>query len=223
MIMLMNIKLEKSWQSALSDYGSSAKFETTIGSAYKAYSVADVYPARGDIFNALDKTPIPSVKVVILGQDPYHGPGQAHGLAFSVPSGVPMPPSLRNIFKELSADTGARRTCTDLSDWAEQGVLLLNSTLTVLSGKPASHSHLGWESFTDEIIKVVSDTQGAVVFILWGAHARAKRELIDTHKHLILESAHPSPLSAHRGFFNSKPFSKTNNYLKNHGKNPIEW
>jgi len=219
----MNIKLEKSWQSALSDYVSSEKFETTIGSVYKDYTVADAYPARRDIFNALDKTPLLSVKVVILGQDPYHGPGQAHGLAFSVPSGVPMPPSLRNIFKELSADTGARRTCTDLSDWAKQGVLLLNSTLTVLSGKPTSHAHLGWEEFTDNIIRVVSDNQDAVVFILWGANARAKRELIDTRKHLVLESAHPSPLSAYRGFFGSKPFSKTNNYLKKHDKNPIEW
>jgi uracil-DNA glycosylase len=183
-----------------------------------------IFPPKEQIFQALQFTDIEQVKVVILGQDPYHGPGQAHGLSFSVPEGERLPPSLRNIYKELAADTGkAIPKSGNLSQWAKQGVLLLNAVLTVESGLAGSHAGKGWEDITDSIIKAVSDSCESVVFILWGNYALKKKELIDTSKHQIITSVHPSPLSASRGFFGSKPFSKTNSYLAARGKQPIDW
>ena len=183
-----------------------------------------VFPPKRLIFNALERTPPKNTKVVILGQDPYHGDGQANGLAFSVNSGVKFPPSLRNIFKELKNDLGYEIPFSgDLSPWAECGVLLLNTHLTVRRNEAGSHSKIGWEAFTDSIIQRLSEHRENVVFILWGKHARSKAVLIDREKHHILESAHPSPLSAHNGFWNTEPFSKTNAYLEENGISPIEW
>ncbi len=182
-----------------------------------------VYPKPDAVFRALHSTPYQSVKVVILGQDPYHGPNQAMGLSFSVPEGVALPPSLINIFKELKADVGIARSSGDLTDWAEQGVLLLNAVLTVRARQAASHQGKGWEQFTDAILRAVNNKSEHVVFILWGGFARKKRALIDTQKHTILESPHPSPLSAHAGFFGSKPFSRTNAALIAHSQTPINW
>lgn len=183
-----------------------------------------IYPPGAQIFNALDSTPLPQVKVVILGQDPYHGPGQAHGLCFSVAPGVPAPPSLKNIFKELQRDLGLpvpNHGC--LQRWAEQGVLLLNTSLTVEQGQAGSHASKGWQTFTDRIIELVNQECQGVVFLLWGAHAQSKRKLIDASKHQVLCSAHPSPLSAHRGFLGNGHFSAANAYLQQQGKSPIDW
>lgn len=183
-----------------------------------------VYPPHDDVFAALHQTPYAEVKVVILGQDPYHGPNQAHGLCFSVRPGVALPPSLRNIYQELRDDLGFEppgHGCLDA--WTAQGVLLLNTSLTVRAGKAASHQGKGWETFTDEVIRTVSAKEEPVVFILWGAAARKKKALIDRQRHTIVESAHPSPLSAHNGFFGSRPFSKTNAALEAAGRPPIDW
>ena len=189
-----------------------------------AYASERVYPPMEDIYNALRVTPYASTKVVILGQDPYHGPGQAHGLSFSVRPGVQPPPSLLNIFKEMERDIGcARPNHGCLLGWAEQGVLLLNTTLTVAQGRPKSHAGHGWETLTDAIIAKLSARQTPMVFILWGAHAQSKVALIDTHRHHIIKSPHPSPLSASRGFFGSRPFSRTNAYLIQDGLDPIDW
>ena len=183
-----------------------------------------VYPAPADVLAALQLTPCDSVRVMILGQDPYHGAGQAHGLSFSVRRGMPIPPSLANIFKELATDLGvAAPSHGNLEQWAAQGVLLVNSTLTVRAAEPASHQGNGWETFTDEIIRTVNSKREHVVFVLWGNAARKKRALIDTSRHTIIESAHPSPLSAHRGFFGSKPFSRTNAALAKAGQRTINW
>ncbi len=183
-----------------------------------------VYPAPADVLAALQLTPCDSVRVMILGQDPYHGAGQAHGLSFSVRRGMPIPPSLANIFKELATDLGvAAPSHGNLEQWAAQGVLLVNSTLTVRAAEPASHQGNGWETFTDEIIRTVNNKREHVVFVLWGNAARKKRALIDTSRHTIIESAHPSPLSAHRGFFGSKPFSRTNAALAKAGQRTINW
>lgn len=182
-----------------------------------------IYPKYSDIFNALRYTDYDEVKVVILGQDPYHGDKEAHGLSFSVQEGVPMPPSLRNIFKELYDDVGVKRNLTNLTDWAKQGVLLLNSIMTVEKDKPLSHKDRGWENFTDYIIQKLGEREEPIVFILWGSYARSKKELITNKNHLILESVHPSPLSANRGFFGSKPFSKTNHFLEANHIEPIKW
>ena len=183
-----------------------------------------VYPPPDQVFAALHRTAYAAVKVVILGQDPYHGPGQAHGLCFSVPDGVPQPPSLRNILIELSADLGVDTPSGgDLSRWADQGVLLLNTTLTVRAGNAASHQRHGWETFTDEVIRAVNSKTDRVVFILWGAAARRKNELIDRSRHVVIESVHPSPLSASGGFFGSKPFSKANAALIEAGREPVDW
>ena len=183
------------------------------------------FPPGPMIFNAFNLTPFDKVKVVILGQDPYHGPGQAHGLCFSVPENIKPPPSLVNIYKELKTDIGKDINLSNgnLEHWALQGVFLLNTTLTVEKSKPLSHQDLGWGMFTDTVIKTINDSLQHVVFILWGSHAQSKKQLINSSKHLILTAPHPSPLSAHRGFFNSKPFSKTNTYLKEHGINEINW
>ena len=185
-----------------------------------------VFPPQDEIFRALQLTSFDHVKVVLLGQDPYHGAGQAHGLAFSVPDGVKTPPSLRNIFKEICADIyeGADRAMlTDLSRWANQGVLLLNATLTVAEGKAGSHQHLGWQTLTDQIVATLSAERQQLVFLLWGAHAQKKGILVDRDRHLVLETVHPSPLSAYRGFFGCRHFSRTNAYLKQYANDPIIW
>tara|TARA_B100001750_G_C15420199_1_gene552528 strand:+ start:320 stop:955 length:636 start_codon:yes stop_codon:yes gene_type:complete len=183
-----------------------------------------VYPSNDNIFRALDLTPLESVKVVILGQDPYHGEGQAHGLSFSVQKGVRVPPSLKNIYKELQTDIGMQPPNHGfLEGWAKQGVLMLNTCLTVEAGKPASHKNHGWEQFTDEVIKGVNALDHPVVFMLWGAHAQAKEYMIDEDKHCVLKAAHPSPFSAHRGFLGCKHFSKANAFLTKTGQKPIDW
>ena len=183
------------------------------------------YPQGDKIFNAFNLTPLNNIKVVILGQDPYHGPNQAHGLCFSVPQPVKPPPSLVNIFKELESDTGKKRNYHDgnLEHWARQGVFLLNTTLTVEKSKPLSHRDYGWSEFTDRVISLISDKLENIVFILWGSFAQSKKQLIDSNKHLILTAPHPSPLSAHRGFFGSKPFSKTNNFLHSKQIDMVKW
>jgi|TARA_B100000745_G_scaffold280411_1_gene212477 uracil-DNA glycosylase len=183
-----------------------------------------VYPPANDMFNAFKLTQLKDTRVVLLGQDPYHGPDQAHGLCFSVKPGIAFPPSLKNIFKELHDDIGsALPEHGNLDKWAREGVLLLNTFLTVEAGTPQSHQNIGWEIFTDKVIKLLSDTKEHIVYILWGAHAQKKQKLIDTSKHSIIKSAHPSPLSAHRGFFGSRPFSKTNELLLAHNQPPIDW
>ena len=183
-----------------------------------------VFPAHSDVLRAFHLTSFAGLKVVILGQDPYHGEGQANGLCFSVSSGVPFPPSLRNIFKELEDDVGVSKPQSgDLAKWAEQGILLLNTTLTVREGTPASHQGKGWETFTDEVIRCISQKKENIIFVLWGASARRKKGLIDATKHTCIESAHPSPLSAHRGFLGSKPFSGVNQLLQRQGVSGIDW
>jgi uracil-DNA glycosylase len=186
--------------------------------------VSTVFPPAQDVYAALDLTSFESTKVVILGQDPYHGNGQAHGLSFSVRSNTPIPPSLRNIFKELFTDVAIQREQNgDLTGWARQGVLLLNTTLTVREGEPGSHQERGWQHITDTVISALNEKPTRVVFVLWGAHARAKKTLITQTHHVVIESAHPSPLSAHRGFFGSKPFSQINSALEGAGLSPINW
>ena len=187
------------------------------------YKHKTIFPPYENIFDALKYTDYDDVKVVILGQDPYHGLGEAHGLSFSVHNGIKMPPSLLNIFKELKSDLGINRNSTDLTDWAKEGVLLLNSIMTVEEDKPLSHKNKGWEIFTDNIIRYLNDRNKPIVFILWGNFARSKKVLITNKVHRIIESAHPSPLSASRGFFNTKPFSRCNNYLKEFGMKEIDW
>lgn len=184
-----------------------------------------IYPPASEVFNAFTLTPLDNVKVVILGQDPYHGPGQAHGLCFSVQSGVKTPPSLVNIYKELAQDIEGFHIPEhgNLTAWAEQGVLLLNTVLTVEQGKAHSHAKWGWETFTDAVIKSVNDTQHGVVFLLWGSHAQKKGQNIDTQKHYVLNAPHPSPLSAHRGFLGCRHFSQTNTLLSQQGKTPVNW
>lgn len=189
----------------------------------KSISDKKVYPSYENIFRALNLTQFKDVKVVIIGQDPYHGENEANGLAFSINKEVKITPSLRNIFKELKNDLNIDRTNTDLSSWAKQGVLLLNSILTVEKDTPLSHSNIGWQEITNYIIKYISSNKNNVVFILWGNFAKQYKEIIDSSKHLIIESAHPSPFSANRGFFNSKPFSRTNNYLKKNNQSVIDW
>ncbi len=190
----------------------------------REYSMYRVYPDMYDIFNALHYTPFNDVKVVILGQDPYHGPNQAHGLSFSVKPGVPLPPSLKNIFTELHNDIGCPFPSSGyLVPWAKQGVLLLNTVLTVRAGQAHSHKGKGWEIFTDRVIEVLNEKPDPIVYILWGRAAQSKIKLIDTNKHFIIQSTHPSPLSCNRGFFGSRPFSKTNQLLESAGKEPIDW
>ncbi len=183
-----------------------------------------IYPPGAHIFNAFNSSPFDQVKVVILGQDPYHGPGQAHGLSFSVPEGVPQPPSLKNIYKAIEMQLGVKAPASGcLQHWALQGVLLLNATLTVEQNRAGSHQNKGWELFTDRAISLLSDKREHLVFMLWGSFARKKKQLIDTGRHCVLESAHPSPLSAHRGFFTNNHFTLANEYLKAHQKEPIDW
>lgn len=206
-----------------------SEFDAPYWSELQAFVAAEraghtVYPPHDDVFRALHLTPYAETKVLILGQDPYHGPGQANGLAFSVHDGIQIPPSLQNIHKELESDLGiARPTHGNLEAWARQGVLLINATLTVRAREAASHQKRGWETFTNRVIEAVNNKPDAVVFILWGASARRKKELIDLNRHIVLESPHPSPLSAHRGFFGSQPFSRANDALAASGRAPVDW
>ncbi len=212
------------WETALKSLKASHQFKQTYSKALKENQLHDVYPPKHAWFKALELTPLEAVKIVILGQDPYHQKHQAMGLAFSVSKDVPIPPSLRNIYKELHNDIDFPiPNHGDLTKWAKEGVLLLNTTLTVEDSKPSSHKVLGWSAVTDTIIKAVSTYQNHVVFMLWGAHARSKKPLIDHSKHLILEAPHPSPLSAYRGFFGCKHFSKANTYLKIHERGPVNF
>jgi len=219
------VKIESSWKKVLTPLFEKPYF-TQITNHLKTEKELNrtIYPKGNLIFNAFNQTPFNEVKVVILGQDPYHQPSQAMGLSFSVPDDVKIPPSLLNIYKELNKDIGMPIPKTgNLSKWAEQGVLLLNSALTVRANEPASHSKIGWADFTNDIIKIISAQQNNVVFLLWGNFAHQKQLLIDTTKHKILKAAHPSPLSAHNGFFGTKHFSSANQYLSLHHKNPIDW
>ena len=218
------VRIDSSWAEKLAGVFASAEWERLAEFVRREYSNELIFPPAGKIFAALDACPFDRVKVVIIGQDPYHGPGQANGLAFSVAPGVAIPPSLQNIFKEVTEDMGTPMpTNGDLTRWAEQGVLLLNSSLTVKAGKPASHAGMGWEVMTDAAIKALSDGRENLVFLLWGAHAGKKSGLIDPSKHLILKAPHPSPLSAHRGFFGCRHFSRANAYLQLHNVDPIKW
>jgi uracil-DNA glycosylase len=221
---MINFKLENTWYRYLSPEFSKPYFSKLSFFLNDQFAHYVVYPSNDNIFNAFNKSPFENIKVVILGQDPYHGKGQAHGLAFSVPAGISFPPSLRNVFQEYNNDLGYTLPISgDLTKWANEGVFLLNTVLTVRAGEAHSHKGLGWETFTDAVIKLISDKKDHVVFILWGKPAQSKAKLIDTSKHLILTAAHPSPLSSYRGFFGSKPFSKTNMYLKAHGIKEIDW
>lgn len=221
----MDVSIEPTWKEALKDEFELPYFQELSTKVREMYlGSTPVYPPPKLVFNAFELCPFNSVKVVILGQDPYHGPGQAHGLSFSVTDGVPFPPSLRNIYKELQSDLGVTiPESGDLTHWAKQGVLLLNATLTVLAHEAGSHQGLGWERFTDAVIQKLSDKKEHLVFILWGRYAQDKGKVIDGTKHLVLKSAHPSPLSAYNGFFGSKPFSTTNAYLDAHSIPPIVW
>ncbi|MFD2998864.1 uracil-DNA glycosylase [Pontibacter toksunensis] len=220
----MNVKIEESWQNVLQDEFEKPYFNQLVSFVKDEYTTQKVYPAGNQIFNAFEKCTFDKVKVVILGQDPYHGPNQANGLAFSVSDKVRIPPSLLNVFKEIKSDLGKEMpTSGNLERWAEQGVLLLNATLTVQAGKAGSHQKKGWEEFTDAVVEKVNDLKEHVVFMLWGAYAQKKGAFIDEGKHLVLTAAHPSPFAADRGFFGSRHFSKANQYLREHGKEPIEW
>lgn len=223
---LDNVRLPEDWKLALEDELTSDNMDNLRAFLKQAYQSGDsIYPPANLMFNAFNLTPLSNVKVVILGQDPYHRPGQAMGLSFSVPKTIPKPPSLNNVLKEMADDIGTNySTHGDLTYWAQQGVLLLNSSLTVSEGAPLSHQNKGWEQFTDAVIDVVNEQTEHTVFILWGSKAQKAGKYINTDKHLILTSVHPSPLAANRGgFFGTKPFSKTNDYLSQHGRTPIDW
>ncbi len=220
----MNVKISPSWKSVLAQDFSQQYFSDLASFVREQYASRQVFPPGGRIFAAFDACAFEDVKVVILGQDPYHDEGQANGLCFSVSDGIPFPPSLLNIFKEVAADTGAPIPATgNLQRWADQGVLLLNSTLTVEAHRPGSHQGRGWERFTDSVISLLSQKREGLVFLLWGAYAIRKGALIDQSRHLVLTSPHPSPLSAHRGFFGNHHFSRANEYLTAQGKTPILW
>jgi uracil-DNA glycosylase len=221
----MEVKIESSWKEVLKDEFKQPYFAQVVHHIKtERQQGKTIYPQGSFIFNAFEKTPFSKVKVVIIGQDPYHGPQQAHGLCFSVQQGIQVPPSLMNIFKELNEDVGvAIPKHGNLVKWAEQGVLLLNSSLTVRQSEPMSHSKIGWEIFTNKVIRKVSELKEYVVFFLWGKFAQEKQILIDSSKHLVLKAAHPSPLSAANGFFGCKHFSKANQYLMEHGIDPIDW
>lgn len=220
----MQVKIEDSWKKVLSDVFEQDFFQRLVSFVKDEYQTNQVFPPGKEIFNAFEHCSLESLKVVILGQDPYHGPGQAHGLSFSVKPGIPFPPSLLNIFKEIKSDIGIDLPPNgDLTRWADQGVFLLNATLTVRANKAGSHQNQGWETFTDEVIKLISAHREKIVFMLWGAYAQKKADLIDSNKHLILKAPHPSPLSAHRGFLGCRHFSQANQYLTENNFNPIKW
>lgn len=216
--------INNDWDNILKSYFNSKEFKELIKTINKEYNEKTIYPLKEDIFNALKLTPYKDVKVLIMGQDPYHGEGEANGLAFSVKKDIKIPPSLRNIFKELKSDLKINMpNHGDLTKWAKEGVLLLNSSLTVIKDTPNSHKNLGWEDFTDYIIKKINKKETPIVFILWGNNAKEKESLITNNKHLIIKSTHPSPFSAHKGFLGSKPFSKSNNFLIKNNLKPINW
>ena len=220
----MNVQIEESWKTHLQPEFDKDYFRTLTEFVKSEYSQYQIFPPGRLIFNAFNLCPFDKVKVVIIGQDPYHGPGQAHGLCFSVNDGVQFPPSLVNIFKEIKADIGTDAPTTgNLTRWAEQGVLLLNATLTVRAHQAGSHQNRGWETFTDAAIRALAESKEHLVFILWGSYAQKKGAFIDRNKHLVLPSAHPSSLSAYNGFFGNKHFSRTNDYLKAHGETEINW
>lgn len=220
----MDVKIEASWKTVLKDEFEKEYFKNLTDFVKSEYKSHRIYPPGNRIFAAFDHTPFDAVKVVIIGQDPYHGPGQANGLCFSVSDGIPFPPSLQNIFKELKDDIGCEIPKTgNLEKWANQGVLLLNATLTVREAQAGSHQNKGWEQFTDTVIQKLSSEKQNLVFILWGSYAQKKGAVIDRSKHHIIKSVHPSPLSVYRGFFGSKPFSETNQYLNKLGKLEINW
>jgi uracil-DNA glycosylase len=220
----MDVKIEQKWKEVLAPEFERPYFKELADFVKSEYKTKKIYPPPAHIFEAFNRTPFDDVRVVILGQDPYHGAGQAHGLCFSVGHGVRTPPSLVNIYKEIKADTGEDAPNDgNLEHWAEQGVLLLNATLTVEAGKPGSHQHQGWEEFTDAVIHALAEQKEHIVFMLWGAYAQKKGAFIDREKHLVLEAPHPSPFSADRGFFGCKHFSQANAYLFAHGSDPIEW
>ena len=220
----MTVKIEPSWREALQSEFDQPYFAALVQQLHAEKAAGrTIFPPGGQIFRAFDLCPLERTKVVILGQDPYHGYGQAMGLSFSVPPGVPAPPSLKNIFKEIETDLGVQMSGSpDLTPWARQGVLLLNAVLTVRAGEPTSHSGLGWQTFTDAVIRTVSERRDGVVFLLWGSYARSKAPLIDGARHLVLEAAHPSPL-ARGAFFGCRHFSRCNDYLAAHGQTPIDW
>ncbi|UCS91484.1 uracil-DNA glycosylase [Echinicola marina] len=220
----MNVKINATWKEKLGEEFEKPYFETLVSFVKREYGEKKIFPQGSEIFNAFEKCPFEKVKVVILGQDPYHGPGQAHGLSFSVREGIPFPPSLMNIFKELKDDLDVSvPSHGNLERWAEQGVLLLNATLTVEAHKAGSHQKKGWEEFTDAVIRKLAEEKEGLVFMLWGAYAQKKAAFISDEKHLKLNAPHPSPLSAHRGFLGCKHFSKANDYLKSKGENEIVW
>ena len=220
----MDVKIEESWKNKLQDEFEKEYFSRLTEFVKNEYRTHTIYPSGKLIFNAFNHCTFDKLKVIILGQDPYHGPGQAHGLCFSVKDGIAYPPSLINIFKEIQNDTGAAIPKSgNLERWADQGVLLLNATLTVRAHQAGSHQNKGWETFTDSVINIVAREKNHVVFLLWGAYAQRKAAFVDRNKHLVLESVHPSPLSASRGFFENHHFSKTNLYLQEHGIPPIDW
>ncbi len=226
----MQIKIEESWKKHLAVEFEKPYFDTLINFVKKEYDREVVYPPRRCIFRAFDLTPFDQVKVIILGQDPYHGEGQANGLSFAVGEGIPIPPSLQNMYKEIDAEYPSTKAWAntvsrsgDLSHWAQQGVLLLNATLTVRAHKPGSHQHQGWEEFTDAVIAALSRERENIVFVLWGNYAKNKGQHIDRSKHLVLEAAHPSPFSAYNGFFGCNHFKLANEYLLKHHKKPIDW
>ncbi len=223
--MTRDVNIDPEWKEVLRPFFQSKNWQILADFVRVEYKNKKIYPNPKDIFKAFELSPFSKVKVVILGQDPYHGVGQAHGLSFSVKEGIKLPPSLQNIYKEIESDLKNKKDFKNgnLESWAGQGVFLLNAILTVVANTPASHQGNGWEEFTDNVIKTISDKKENVVFILWGNYARSKKSLIDTSKHLVLESPHPSPFSAYNGFFGSKPFSKCNKYLKEHGEKEIEW
>ncbi len=220
----MNINIEKKWKDILSTEFEKPYFKILYDFVKKEYLSKEVFPDSKNIFYAFNKCPFERVRVVIIGQDPYHNAGQAHGLCFSVPVDAKIPPSLRNIYTEIADDLGIQSSNSgNLTSWAKQGVLLLNATLTVQANKAGSHQGKGWEKFTDKIIRILSDEKENLVFLLWGAYAQNKLPLIDTSKHLVLKAPHPSPLSAHRGFFGCKHFSKTNDFLSSKNIKKIDW
>jgi uracil-DNA glycosylase len=220
----MDVKIEESWKKKLSDEFELPYFIELTEFVRQEYSTKQIFPPGKLIFHAFDQSTFEQTKVVILGQDPYHGPGQAHGLCFSVPDGVDQPPSLQNIFREISQDVGVPTpTSGNLDRWASQGVLLLNATLTVQANRAGSHQNHGWERFTDRVIRILADEKEHLVFMLWGSFAQKKGDFIDKNRHLVLTSPHPSPLSSYRGFFGNKHFSRTNSYLIQNGIEPIKW
>ena len=221
---MAEVRIAEDWKAVIGEEFSKPYFEELIRFVKQEYATSQVFPAGRNIFRAFDKCPFDKVKVVIIGQDPYHGDGQANGLCFSVNEGVPFPPSLKNIFKEVYDDVGTPiPTSGDLDRWAEQGVLLLNSVLTVKAHNAASHAGRGWEIFTDAVVRAIAERKEGVVYMLWGSYAQRKGAIANPHTNLILHAVHPSPLSSYRGFFGCKHFSKANDYLRGIGKEPIEW